>query len=127
MSQPNSIDFSTAFKETMDQFGLSSKELSESSGRSRNNISEIRLGKVNTGIQDFAQLLCICETLKPGFTATFAHKLIPIRSLPAINWTQHIDRASSEDAVLILGAVHQKFARLVNDDRLTNDPRPQSA
>ena len=128
MSQPHCVDFSTAFKETMEQLGLTSKQLAEYSGRSRNNISEIRLGKVNTGIQDFAVLLSQCETLKPGFLATFASKIAPNQSFNPINWNATIERASEQDAVLILGAIYQKFSRLINDDHFpVQDHQPKSA
>jgi len=128
MSQLHQIDFSAAFQETMDQLGLSSKQLAESSGRSRNNISEIRKGKVNTGIQDFAELLSLCESLKPGFIATFARKLTPSQSLHPINWAATIDRVSEQDAVLILGAISAKFSRLLNNGQLTSsDNQPKSA
>ena len=69
------LDFNQAFKDTMKQMGVSNKELAEVSGRSLTNISEIRNGKTNPTIKDFALLIDYCEKLAPGFTREFNRRL----------------------------------------------------
>lgn len=69
------LDFNQAFKDTMKHMGVSNKELAEVSGRSLTNISEIRNGKTNPTIKDFALLIDCCENLAPGFTKEFNRRL----------------------------------------------------
>ncbi len=63
------------FKETMDFYGIKGSELADKIGCSRNNISEIRLGKVSPPISRFWELVEICEELAPGFKDKFAQKV----------------------------------------------------
>lgn len=69
------LNFNQAFKETMDSMGLRNKDLAEVSGRSLNNISEIRNGKAHPTTKDFAVLIEDCEKLAPGFTKEFNRRL----------------------------------------------------
>jgi predicted transcriptional regulator len=68
--------FNDIFRETMDRLGLKGTDLAERAGRSRNNITEIRKGKVFPAIGDFVELLMICEEARPGFFEEFARQLI---------------------------------------------------
>jgi transcriptional regulator with XRE-family HTH domain len=68
--------FNDVFRETMDQLGIKGSYLAERSGRSRNNITEIRKGKAFPAIGDFVELLILCEEEKPGFFEEFARQLI---------------------------------------------------
>lgn len=63
------------FQETMDFFGIRGSDLAEKAGCSRNNISELRKGKVSTPIDRFWQLVESCEDLAPGFKEKLAQKI----------------------------------------------------
>lgn len=63
------------FKETMDFYGIKGSELADKIGCSRNNISEIRTGKVSPPISRFWELVEVCEELAPGFRERFAQKV----------------------------------------------------
>jgi len=63
------------FRETMDFYGIKGSELADRIGCSRNNISEIRNGKVSPPISRFWELVEICEELAPGFKEKFGEKV----------------------------------------------------
>lgn len=59
----------------MDVMELGVAELARLSGRSKNNISEIRLGKTNTTIETFGELLELADQARPGFIGEFSRRL----------------------------------------------------
>ena len=68
--------FNDVFRETMDRQRVKGTQLADKAGRSRNNITEIRKGKVFPAIGDFVELLMLCEEESPGFFEDFARRLI---------------------------------------------------
>lgn len=72
---PN-FDLAHAFKTSMDAAGLRPSHLAERAGRSRQNISDIRNGRVSPNIRDFGELLAIAEELSPGFVERWATELV---------------------------------------------------
>ena len=69
------MNLNTIFKETMDYMGVRCSDLAEEAGCSRNNISEIRNGKVNPPIDRFWRLIEYCERLAPGFKREFGTRV----------------------------------------------------
>lgn len=63
------------FKETMDFYEIKGSELADRVGCSRNNISDIRKGKVSPSISRFWEIVEVCEELAPGFKERFAQKV----------------------------------------------------
>lgn len=59
----------------MDVMELGVAELARLSGRSKNNISEIRLGKTNTTIHTFGELLEVADQARSGFIREFSRRL----------------------------------------------------
>ena len=69
------MNLNTIFKQTMDYMGVRGSDLAELAGCSRNNISEIRNGKVNPSIDKFWSLIEDCERLAPGFKREFGKRV----------------------------------------------------
>ena len=70
------FDLAQAFKISMDAAGVRPSRLAERAGRSRQNISDIRNGKVSPNIRDFGELLAIAEELSPGFMERWVTELV---------------------------------------------------
>lgn len=69
------MNLNKIFKETMDCLDVRGSDLAEISGRSRQNISEIRRGKANPSLNDFGELLDFAEKLKNGFVLEFTKRM----------------------------------------------------
>jgi transcriptional regulator with XRE-family HTH domain len=73
--QGKNIMLNKFFTETMDFYGIKGSDLADKVGCSRNNISEIRKGKVHPPTSKLWELLEACEELAPGFKEKFAEKV----------------------------------------------------
>ena len=97
------MNLNTIFKQTMDYMGVRGSDLAELAGCSRNNISEIRNGKVNPPIDKFWSLIENCERLAPGFKREFGKRLAGMNRKKVFSPEEFLDTLdSSQVAALTL-------------------------
>lgn len=105
--------FNHTFRDTMDSLGVKGKELAERSGRSSQNISEIRSGKAFPTIGDFAELMMAAEEIAPGFCETFARRLTGESRRLTVSPEEFVNALDSSEiaAVLIAAGVRMSGQR----------------
>ncbi|MCT7957289.1 hypothetical protein [Laspinema palackyanum] len=96
------MDLSKKFQETMDVMELGVAELARLSKRSKNNISEIRLGKTNTSIHTFGELLEVAEQARPGFVNRFCQEVSGNVLFSSDSLDQIISELSQEQKSMLL-------------------------
>jgi transcriptional regulator with XRE-family HTH domain len=105
------------FKEALDRFGIQGIELAEVTGRSKQNISAIRCGKVAPSIKDFCDLLLAAESMKSGVLEDFSQRLslrfgtalIEIRE--KIDLEILVDSMSSEELAVFMNLLSARFLK----------------
>ena len=96
------MDLAEKFKVTMEVMKLGVSELAELADRSVNNISEIRLGKTNTSIQTFGELLEVAERARPGFVNRFCQEVTGNIFFSSDSLDQIISELSQEQKSMLL-------------------------
>ena len=114
--------FNDIFRETMDRLGIKGSQLAERTGRSRNNITEIRKGKSFPTVGDFVELLMICEEERPGFFEEFTRRLVGQSRRLTISPEEFVEALdSSEFGALMIAA----GSRICQKRDLEDQPRRQ--
>jgi hypothetical protein len=109
------MNFAEVFKNKMDSWGISGKELAAASGRSTTGISQIRKGVVSPSIADFQELIQICDGLKPGFAADYYAALSP----DAFSPEQLIRRLDSSQLASLMYAVGHRIQDYGRDPKFS--------
>jgi DNA-binding Xre family transcriptional regulator len=99
------MGFAGIFDQKLKVWGIQGKLLAHTSGRSEKNISEIRKGKVSPSINDFQELIKICDQLKPGFEADYYSSLSPDSFSPE----QLVRRLDSSQVAALMYAIGQRI------------------
>lgn len=107
------MNFAEVFKNKMDSWGISGKELAAASGRSTTGISQIRKGVVSPSIADFQQLIQICDGLRPGFAADYYAALSPDTFSPE----QLVKRLDSSQLASLMHALGERIRDFRHDSR----------
>lgn len=110
------MNINKTFKETMDYMRVKGSALAEVSGRSKNNISEIRNGKAHPSTEDFGKLLEHCETLAPGFTKEFGRRLSGRMTPFIFSPEEFISELDPSQLGALMFAIGSRISSLKNSD-----------
>lgn len=93
------------FKDKMDSWQITGVQLAKATGRSQSNISQIRSGAVSPSVADFAELIEVCDRLKPGFKNDYYASLSGQR----LDLNQLVGSLSSAELSVLLVCVSQRI------------------
>jgi transcriptional regulator with XRE-family HTH domain len=89
----------------MDSLSVKGKDLAARTGRSIQNISEIRSGKAFPTIGDFVELIMAAEEIAPGFSEAFIRHLVGESQRLTISPEEFVNALdSSEIAAVVIAA-----------------------
>jgi transcriptional regulator with XRE-family HTH domain len=106
--------FNDAFRFAMSATQLKNLELCETSGKSQAWLSNLRNGKGNPGIQDFMELVMLCEQLRPGFFEIFTRKLIGESRRLTVSPEELVNSLDSSELGALMHAVGNRMCDASN-------------
>lgn len=110
----NKKSFNEAFRFAMSATQMKNLDLCKVTGKSQVWLSNLRNGKGNPGIQDFMEVILLCEEMRPGFFDIFTRKLIGESRRLTVSPEELVNSLDSSELGALMHAVGNRMCDASN-------------